>query len=56
MRRRIVKSDVKFRGSTAELHLKLAIWSVVRENGIPRVAVKCVDMWKNTGGEDGFLG
>ena len=56
MRRRIVKSDVKFRGSTAELHLKLPDWSVVRENGIPRVAVKCVDMWKNTGGEDGFLG
>lgn len=25
------------------------------ENGIPQVAVKCVDMWKNTGGEGGFL-
>ena len=47
---------MKFRGSTAELHLKLLDLSIVRENGIPRVAVKCVDMWKNTGGEDGFLG
>ena len=56
MRRRTGKSDVKFRGSTAELHLKLPDWSIVRENGIPRVAVKCVDMWKNTSGEDGFLG
>jgi hypothetical protein len=25
------------------------------ENGIPRVAVKCVDMWKNTSGESDFL-
>jgi len=25
------------------------------ENGIPRVAVKCVDMWKNTRGESGSL-
>jgi hypothetical protein len=25
------------------------------EKGIPRVAVKCVDMWKNTSGEGAFL-
>jgi len=25
------------------------------ENGIPGVAVKCVDIWKNTGGEGGSL-
>ena len=49
------KSDVKSRGSTPEQHLKLHILRVGGENGIPRVAVKCVDMWKNTGGEGGFL-
>ena len=38
------------------LHVKLLVWRIDGENGIPRVAVKCVDMWKNTGGEDGFLG
>ena len=37
------------------LHLKLQILRVDGENGIPRVAVKCVDMWKNTCGESGFL-
>ena len=46
---------MKFRGSTSELHLKLLVLRVDGENGIPRVAVKCVDMWKNTGGEGGFL-
>ncbi len=49
------KSDVKFRSSTSELHLKLLILRRGGENGIPRVAVKCVDMWKNTCGESGFL-
>ena len=49
------KSDVKFRSSTSELHLKLFVLRIDGENGIPSVAVKCVDMWKNTGGESGFL-
>ena len=46
---------MKFQGSTLELHLKLLFLRVGGENGIPQVAVKCVDMWKNTGGEGGFL-
>ena len=49
------KSDVKSRGSTAVLHLKLQGWSAGGESGIPSVAVKCVDIRKNTGGEGGFL-
>ncbi len=35
--------------------MKLVDWRINGENGIPRVAVECVDMWKNTGGESGFL-
>lgn len=46
---------VKARGSTSELRLKLPFLRVGGENRIPQVAVKCVDMWKNTGGESGFL-
>ena len=40
MRRRFVKSDVKARGSTPELHLKLANLRVREESGIPGVEVK----------------
>ena len=47
--------DVKYRGLTAGLHPKLLILSVGEESGIPSVAVKCVDIRKNTGGEGGFL-
>jgi hypothetical protein len=46
---------VKYQGLTLELHLKLCFLSVGEESGIPRVAVKCVDMGRNTGGEGGFL-
>ena len=49
------KSDVKYRGSTPGLHLKLYILSVGEESGIPSVAVKCVDIRRNTSGEGGFL-
>ena len=42
-------------GSTNELHLKLALLSLGEESGIPGVAVKCVDIRKNTGGEGGSL-
>ncbi len=48
-------SDVKARGSTAELHPKLRGSSARRESGILGVAVKCVDIKKNTGGEGGSL-
>ena len=55
MRRRDVKSDVKCRGSTAELHLKLFLLSDGEASGIPSVAVKCVDIRRNTSGEGGLL-
>ncbi len=47
------KSDVKPTGSTRELHLKLVRLSVGEVIGIPCVAVKCVDIRKNTSGEGG---
>ena len=55
MRRRIYKLVVKYLGLTEELQLKLYILSTGGESGIPSVAVKCVDIRKNTGGEGGFL-
>ena len=42
-------------GSTHGLHLKLVILSVGGAGGSPGVAVKCVDIRKNTGGEGGLL-
>ena len=55
MRRREVKLVVKALGSTEELQLKLAFLSAGEESGIPSVAVKCVDIRRNTSGEGGFL-
>ena len=55
MCRRDDKSDVKLMGSTHDLHLKLLFLSVGEVNGIPGVAVKCVDIGRNTGGEGGLL-
>ena len=49
------KSGVKIRGSTPELHLKLYILSTGGAIGIPSVAVKCVDIRRNTSGEGGLL-
>ena len=46
---------MKARGSTPGLHWKLLIWSAGEVSGIPSVAVKCVDIRKNTSGEGGFL-
>ncbi len=34
-----------------EGHWKLEDLSAEEESGIPRVAVKCVDMWRNTSGK-----
>ncbi len=48
-------SDVKSHGSTMELHSKLRGSSAGGESGILGVAVKCVDIKKNTGGEGGSL-
>ncbi len=49
------KSVVKVWGSTLKLQLRLAALSTVEVGGIPGVAVKCVDITKNTDGEGGLL-
>ena len=49
------KSDVKFMGSTHKLRLKLQFLSVGGVSRIPGVAVKCVDIGRNTGGEGDLL-
>ncbi len=56
MSRREIKSDVKYCGLTAELHLKLSVLSAGEVSGIPSVAVKCVDIRRNISGEGGLLG
>ena len=55
MRRRYGKLDVKYPGLTWGLHPILADLSAGEESGIPSVAVKCVDIRRNTSGEGGFL-
>ena len=55
MRRRDNKLVVKSLGLTEELQLKLLFLSVGEGSGIPSVAVKCVDIRRNTGGEGDFL-
>ena len=55
MCRRVGKSDVKIKGSTFDLRLKLSILRMGEVNGIPSVVVKCVDIRRNTGGEGDFL-
>ena len=55
MCRRDGKSDVKIMGSTHNLHLKLYVLRMGEVNGIPGVAVKCVDIGRNTSGEGGLL-
>ncbi len=55
MRRRDNKVDVKHSGSNGELQAKLLVLSEGEESGIPSVAVKCLDIRKNTGGEGDFL-
>ncbi len=55
MRRRDSKLVVKALGLTEEMQLKLLFLSAGEESGIPSVAVKCVDIRRNTSGEGGFL-
>ena len=55
MCRRDGKSDVKIMGSTHDLHLKLSFLRVGEVNGIPGVAVKCVEIGRNTSGEGDLL-
>ena len=56
MRRRLFKSGVKAVGSTHKLRSKLESLSEVEVGGIPGVAVKCVEIGRNTSGEGGLLG
>ena len=56
MRRRESKSGVKTIGLTGRLRSKLQFLSEVEAGGIPSVAVKCVDIRRNTSGEGGLLG
>ena len=49
------KSEVKSMGLTHELLLKLRPLSIGEAGGIPSVAVKCVDIRRNTSGEGGLL-
>ncbi len=49
------KSVVKVCGSTVKLQLILDILSAVEAGGTPSVAVKCVDIRRNTSGEGGLL-
>ena len=46
---------MKDHGLTVGLHLKLEGLSFGEGSGIPGVAVKCVDIRRNTSGEGGFL-
>ncbi len=46
---------VKSLGSNEELQPKLFPLGVGEESGIPSVAVKCVDIRRNTSGEGDFL-
>ena len=48
-------SDVKSPGSTRKVRLKLQDLSLGEGIGMQGVAVKCVDILQNTGGEGGFL-
>ena len=55
MSRREGKSDVKCRGLTPELHLKLFFLRVGEVSGIPGVEVKFVDIGRNICGEGDLL-
>ena len=47
---------VKVCSSTVEVPLILNYLSIVRVGGIPHVAVKCIDMRRNTKSEGSLLG
>ncbi len=46
---------MKAHGSTVEGHWKLGNLSAEEDSGIPSVAVKCVEIWRNTSGEGDYL-
>ncbi len=43
-------------GLTENVQLKPGDLSAEEDSGIRGVAVECLDIWKNTGGEGGWLG
>ena len=47
---------MKYRIKNTEMHVKLDLLSTGEGSGIPSVAVKCVDIGRNTSGEGGLLG
>jgi hypothetical protein len=51
VRRWVGKFDVKAPGLTREWHWILLIWRIGGGTGILGVAVKCVDIKRNTSGE-----
>ena len=55
MRRWLAKFGVKSPGSTGRVRRILKGSSAGGESGIPGVAVKCVDIGRNTCGVDGSL-
>jgi hypothetical protein len=56
VRRRSIKSVVKYGSSTVKVPLILMDLSEVEVGGIDGVAVKCLDIVKNTDSEDSLLG
>jgi hypothetical protein len=55
VRRRVDASEVKYFGSTEKMPLIRSILSTREDDRIPGVAVKCVDIRRNTSGEGGHL-
>ena len=55
MRRWLLKSVVKAHSLTVEGRWKLGSLNAEEVSGIPCVAVKCIDIWRNTSGEGGLL-
>ncbi len=51
----MLRSDVKACGLTEKVQLKPGDLSAEEESGTRCVAVKCVDIWKNSNGEGGCL-
>jgi hypothetical protein len=52
----LLSLPVKDRGSTPSAQEILGGWRQAEASGIPGVAVECVEIRKNTGGEGGWLG
>ncbi len=55
MRRWLIKSAVKVCGSTIKLPLKLVDLSIFEVGGMRGVAVKCIDITKNSDCEGSLL-